>query len=156
MTLSELSDLAQILGSLGVILSLIFVALELRKNTAQSRLANYGDMVDRFISVYGMTTDLELARLIAKGRKSYVNLADDEKISFGHYLENVCIALETLLHYDRSVVHRIGESSSLFNKHLRYHLGFTGSREWFDAFERERGFPAPFMKAIHAALDEDP
>jgi len=156
MTLSELSDLAQVLGSLGVIISLIFVALELRKNTAQSRLANYGDMVDRFISVYGMTTDLELARLVANGRKSYANLSDEEKISFGHYLENVCIALETLLQYDRSVVHRIGESSSLFNKHLRYHLGFPGSREWFDAFEQERGFPAPFMKAIHAALDEGP
>ena len=156
MTLSDLSDLAQILGSLGVIFSLIFVALELRKNTAQSRLANYGDMVNRFMSVFSMTNDPELAKLVARGRKSYVDLADDEKISYGYYLENICIAFEGLLHYDRAVVHKAGESRGMFNRHIRYQLGFPGAREWFDWFERERGFPSTLMKAIHEALDEEP
>ena len=156
MTLSDLSDLSQILGSLGVIFSLIFVALELRKNTAQSRLANYGDMVNRFMSVFSMTNDPELAKLVARGRKSYMDLADDEKISYGYYLENICIAFEGLLHYDRAVVHKAGESRGMFNRHIRYQLGFPGAREWFDWFERERGFPPALMIAIHAALDEKP
>ena len=152
MTLSELADLAQILGSLGVIVSLAFVALELRKTTDQSKLANYGDVVDRFMSVYSASHDLDLAKLVAKGRKSYASLSDEERISFGHYLENMCIALESLLQYDKAVVHKVGESSSLFGKHIRYHLGFPGAREWFEAFEQERGFPVPFTKAIHEAL----
>ena len=156
MTLSAFANLAEIIGSLGVILSLIFVALELRKNTAQSRLANYGDMVNRFMSVFSMTNDPELAKLVVKGRNSYVNLADDEKISFGYYLENVCIAFEGLLHYDRAVVHRAGDSRGMFDRHIRYQLGFPGAREWFDWFERERGFPPTLMKAIHEALDQEP
>ena len=153
MPLSALADLAQIIGTLGVIGSLLLVAVELRKNTSQSKLANYGDMVDRFMTVYSHTNDIELARLIAKGRKSYRNLSEDEKISFGHYVEQVCIALESLLQYDAAVVHRVGESSGLFAKHLRFHLGFPGAREWFDEFEVQRGFPAPFMKAVHGVLD---
>lgn len=155
MPLEQLAFIADILGSVGVIVSLIFVAYELNKSTAQSRLANYGDMVDRFMFAYSQSNDPELAKLIAKGRKSYANLTEDEKISFGHYLENICIALESLLQYDKAVVHRVGESSSMFKKHIRYHLGFPGAREWFDEFEQVRGFPVPFMQAIHEALDKN-
>jgi hypothetical protein len=155
-TLEQYSFIAQIIGSLGVIVSLVFVGLEVRKSTAQSKLSNYSDMIDRFMSVYGMTNDPELARLIIKGRESYNNLSADEKLTFGHYLENMCIALESLLQYDRSVVHNIGESSGMFGKHIRYHLGSPGAQEWFAEFEQERGFPAPYMETIHRVLKEIP
>lgn len=55
MTLSVLAEFSQIVASLGVIVSLAFVALELRKNMAQSRLANYSDLVNRYIAVYAVT-----------------------------------------------------------------------------------------------------
>ena len=155
MTLEQLSFVAEIIGSLGVIISLLFVGAELRKSTVQSKLSNYGDMVNRFMSVYAATNDLELSRLITKGRKSYTNLTEEEKLSFGHYLENLCIALESLLQYDKAVVHRPGETQGLFDKHLAYHMSFPGAREWFRAFEQERGFPPPFMQEIHRVLHQE-
>ena len=154
MNLDGLASLAEIVSSLGVIASLIFVAWEIRKNTAQTRLANYGSLVDRYNAVYAQTDDIELAGLIARGRKSYRDLSDAERISFGHYLEQVCIANESMLIFAQAHVHDRESNLALFRKHIRFHLGFPGAREWFDEFERQRGFPEPFMREIHKAIDD--
>ena len=156
MTLSALAELSQIVASLGVIVTLVFVAVELRKNTAQGKLSNYSDMINRYNAVYAITNDIGMSELIVRGRQSYAALNDAEKLSFGHYLEQICIANESSLIYDDSVVHEKGLSSSLWAKHIRFHLGFPGAREWFDEFERQRGFPHTYMSAIHSVLDEDP
>ena len=105
------------------------------------------------MSVYRQTDDIELANLIAKGRESYRNLTDGEKISFGHYLEQMCMANESILVFAEYLVHGQDANLALFRKHIRYHLGFRGSREWYDEFERVRGFPPKFAEAIHEAID---
>ena len=153
MTLSALADLSQIVASLGVIVSLVVVAFELRKNTAQSKLSNYSEMINRYNTVYAVTNDIGMAELIVRGRQSYASLSEAEKLSFGGYLEQVCIANESSLVYDDSVVHQKGLSSSLWAKHMRFHLGFPGAREWFDEFEQQRGFPPTYMRAIHSVID---
>jgi len=155
MALSVLSEVSQIIASLGVVVSLVFVALELRKNTAQSKLSNYSDLVNRYNAVYAITNDLAMAELIVRGRQSYATLSDAEKLSFGHYMEQICIANESSLIYDDSLVHQKGLSKTLWAKHIRFHLGFPGAREWFDEFERQRGFPPTYMNAIHSVLDEE-
>ncbi len=153
MTLTELADLADVLAALGVIASLIFVAFEIRKNTTQSRLANWGSLVDRYNEVYSQTDDIQVANLVAKGRKDYHALSEGERISFGHYLEQMCLANEGLLTLAEVQVHGKEENFALFRKHIRFHLGFKGAREWFDEFEQQRGFPPQFRKAIHDAID---
>ena len=153
MTLEQYSYVAEIIGSGAVIASLIFVALEVRKNTRESALANWSSLVDRFNAVYRQTDDLELANLVAKGRQSYFDLSDGEKIAFGHYLEQMCIANESMLVLARNQVHDKEASLGLFRKHIRFHLGFKGSREWYDEFDRLRGFPRDFRAAIEEALD---
>jgi len=84
----------------------------------------------------------EYANLVAKGRKSYRDLSEGERISFGHYLEQVCIANESMLIFAQAHVHERESNLTLFRKHMRFHLGFKGAREWFDEFESQRGFPA--------------
>ncbi|MGD2130427.1 MAG: hypothetical protein PVJ17_14085 [Lysobacterales bacterium] len=155
MTITELADLAEIVSGFGVIASLIFVALEIRKGTAQSKLANWASLVDRYNAVYSQTDDIALANLVAKGRKSYRDLTEGEKISFGHYLEQLCIANEALLVYAQTMVHGKEDALAVFRKQISFHLGFKGSREWLEDFESERSFPAPLMRAIHQAIDEE-
>jgi hypothetical protein len=154
MTLAALADLSQVIASLGVVVTLIFVGMELRKSTAQSRLSNYSEMINRYNAVYAITNDIAMSELIVRGRQSYAALSEAEKLTFGHYLEQVCIANESSLVYDDSIVHQKGLSSSLWARHIRFHLGFPGSREWFDEFEEQRGFPSTYMSAIHSVLDD--
>ncbi|MFC1720347.1 hypothetical protein ACFL00_04320 [Pseudomonadota bacterium] len=154
MTITELANIAEIASGIGVIASLIFVALEIRKGTVQSKLTNWGSLVDRYNAVYSQTNDIALANLVARGRKSYADLSEGEKIAFGHYLEQLCIANEGLLVYAQTMVHGREDALEVFNRQIGFHLGFKGSREWFEDFERQRSFPAPLMQAIHCAIDQ--
>ncbi len=79
MTLAQITVLAELLAAVGVIASLMFVAFEIRKNKAQMRPANWGNVADRFNAVYAQTDDIELAKLVVKGRQSYHDLSEAEK-----------------------------------------------------------------------------
>ena len=153
MTLEQYAYLGEIIAALAVMASLIVVAMEVRKNTVQSKIANWGSAVDRFNAVYSQTSDIQLADLVAKGRQSYHTLTDGEKISFGHYLEQILIAQESLLVLARDSVHEKETTLELFRKHTCFHLGYPGAREWFDEFEDKRGFPPLLSRAVHEAID---
>ena len=153
MNLEQYAYLAEIIASVAVVISLIFVALEVRKNTRQSEIANWSALVDRYNAVYRQTDDIELANLVARGRESYNDLSAGEKISFGHYLEQMCIANEASLVLAKDVLHQHQENLALFRKHIRFHLGFKGSREWYEEFDRVRGFPPRFAAAIREAIE---
>jgi len=152
MILSDFASIAEIVAAIGVVVSLLVVAWEIHKNTSQSKQRNWGWMVDHFGAIYSQTNDIEVANLVAKGRISFHDLADGEKISFGHYLEQMCIANEALLIYAGDEVHGKETMTALFEKHIRFHLGFPGSREWWEQFQVERGFPKPITDAINRAI----
>ena len=154
MSLEQYAHIAEIVASIAVVASLVFVSLEIRKNTRQSEIANWNALVNRFNAVYLQTNDMQLANLVAKGRESYSALSDGEKISFGHYLEQLCIANEGSLVMAEDVVHSRDENLELFRKHIGYHLGFKGSREWYEEFSRVRGFRPKLASAINDALEK--
>ena len=86
MNLLELGALAQIVGAIAIIISLIFVLIELRKNLQQHLLSN---TLARSIEVEKMhyqQMEESIASLIVKGRKSYNNLDENEKIRLESYL----------------------------------------------------------------------
>lgn len=152
MSLAEITAMADLLAAAGVIASLIFVAFEIRKNTAQTRQANWGNAADRFNAVYAQTDDMELANLIIKGRQSYHDLTEAEKLSFGHYLEQLCIAIEALLVHGESLAHGRVAMIALAEKHLAFHLGFPGARQWYEEFDRQRGYPSAMREFIRDAI----
>jgi hypothetical protein len=129
MTLAQITVLAELLAAVGVIASLMFVAFEIRKNTAQMRQANWGNAADRFNAVCAQTDDIELAKLVVKGRQSYHDLSEAEKVSFGHYLEQLCIAIEALLVHGESLAHGREVMMALAKRHLAFHLGFPGAKQ---------------------------
>ena len=144
MDLNTLANIAEILSGAGVIASLIFVGYELRQNTLQKRLDNWSRQVDRFSDIYGRASDPVLGDLIARGRDNYHGLTEGEKIPFGHHLEQLCIALEAMLHASDENIIGEGDIIQLFEKHIMYHIGCPGGRAWYSEFQQQRGFP-PFI-----------
>ncbi len=155
MNLAQITILAELLAAAGVVASLIFVAFEIRRNTAQARLGNWQSVTERATALWSRTSDIELANLIAKGRKSYHDLTEGEKISFGHYLEELCIAYESLPMLAKSQLHGSEDILALFKRHMQFHLGFPGAREWLQEFEDQRGFPPMLRRLIHEAIDQN-
>jgi hypothetical protein len=151
--LEDLTAFADLLAAAGVIASLIFVAFEIRRNTEQTKQANWANVADRFSAVYAQTDDIELAKIVVRGRQSYEGLSEAERLAFGHYLEQLCIALESLLVHGDSLAHGRDAMLALAKKHLAFHLSFPGAREWYEEFDTQRGFPPRMREFVREAIE---
>ena len=83
MTLQDWSNLAQVIGALAVVISLVYVGFQIKRNTSAVRSAtaqaihnNYGDWY------MNLMRDAELNRIALKGLKDYSSLDEIEKAQF--------------------------------------------------------------------------
>lgn len=153
MHLSNLADLADLLAALGVIISLVFVVLELRRNTHAIKQSNWDNWVDREQRIGSDIADPHLSDVIARGRQSYFALSPADRLAFGRYhvvlttqIEAIILKSEEQENYDPAL------SETAF----RYYFGFPGTREWFAEYRRILWFPAYLIVAIDKAIAEGP
>ena len=135
--LLELGALAQIIGAIAIIISLFFVLIELRKNLQQHLLSN---TLARSIEVEKMhyrQMDESMADLIVKGRKSYNNLNENEKIRLESYL------LQKLAIYSRGYAIAAASAYGQPTQHLKDRiktnaqefLSYQGIKECYKDFQ---------------------
>ncbi len=116
MNLLELGALAQIAGAIAIIISLILVLIELRKTLQQHLLSN---TLARSIEVEKMhyqQMDESMANLIVKGRKSYVDLDENEKIRLESYV------LQKLAIYSRGYAIAAASAYGQPTQHLKHRI----------------------------------
>jgi hypothetical protein len=87
LSLSEMAALAEVIGTVGVIISLIFVVVGINKNTVQASAATTQAF---FASVREVdlvvTADPSWSEIIVKGRKQDANLSAVEQFRYDGYL----------------------------------------------------------------------
>jgi hypothetical protein len=156
MLISVLADFAEVIAAIGVIASLIFVGVEVKRNTNQSKLQNWASLMDRFIAVYSETGNLDFAAVIAKGRLDYDALTDAEKIAYGNHLYEICVALEAFVNFSRNddEVHGRIEMESQFEKNIQYHIACPGGLAWYREYQATRPFPPQLSERIESALEK--
>ena len=86
MDLLEIGAIAQLLGAVAILLSLIFVIIELRKNLKQNNIANTLVRAIERDELNYMQMDESMAKLIAKARSSYKDLKSHEKVQFDDFV----------------------------------------------------------------------
>ena len=79
MDLLEIGAIAQVLGAVAILLSLIFVIVELRKNLKQNNIANTFQRAIEWEKILYKQMDGDMARVVVKARESYERLEDFEK-----------------------------------------------------------------------------
>ena len=83
MTLQDVASIGELLGAVGVIISLIYLAAQVRQNTAALRASSITGVTDKTADGMGMVaTDAELAKLLAKGVEASSPLEAHERIRF--------------------------------------------------------------------------
>lgn len=138
MNLLELGALAQIAGAIAIIISLILVLIELRKTLQQHLLSN---TLARSIEVEKMhyqQMDESMANLIVKGRKSYVDLNENEKIRLESYV------LQKLAIYSRGYAIAAASAYGQPTQHLKHRiktnaedfLSYRGIQECYKDLEK--------------------
>ena len=138
MNLLELGALAQIAGAIAIIISLILLLIELRKTLQQHLLSN---TLARSIEVEKMhyqQMDESMANLIVKGRKSYVDLNENEKIRLESYV------LQKLAIYSRGYAIAAASAYGQPTQHLKHRiktnaedfLSYRGIQECYKDLEK--------------------
>ena len=94
MDLLEIGAIAQVLWAVAILLSLIFVIIELRKNLKQNNIANTLQRAIEWEKILYKQMEGDMAKVIVKARESYECLEEFEKVQFEAFVQQ-----RMLLHY---------------------------------------------------------
>jgi hypothetical protein len=97
MTLNELGNIGEFISSIGVIVSLVYLAVQIRKNTDTERTSTYQSVVSDFGSLNRtMSSNADLSYLFVKAMENFGDLDSNEKARVSqlffatfHYFENM-------------------------------------------------------------------
>ena len=80
MTLQDLGDIGERVGAIGVVVSLVYLAIQIRQNTRSVRSASFQEAIRDVIAITdALGTDEELSRIYWKGLADFESLEQDER-----------------------------------------------------------------------------
>ena len=83
MSLGDLANLGQIIGAIAVVISLFYVAYQIRQNTNAVRSATAQSVHEHFAKWYHLlAADGDLSQIAANGLRDYALLSEQEKARF--------------------------------------------------------------------------
>ena len=82
-----LAEIATIVGAVSILLTLVFVVIELKNNAAQARAANIASRDQQISQFMRYWFEEENFALVQKGREDYEALDDTEKQKFEYYID---------------------------------------------------------------------
>ena len=148
MSLSDLASVANLIAAVGVVISLVFVAVQIKASTLEMKTAHWESLLDRISNLTSRTLDRDVAESVQKGIKSFNDLNDTEKVIFASWAhEFVLIA---------SQQRRMGALGLLrpalvdvANARLAWLFKARGVREWWKDQNR-----IPLASDLVAMIDE--
>ena len=103
MSLSELGSLGEFIGALAVVVSLAYLALQIRHNTRAVRSSMHQDMLGSTLRIAESLSDnADLARIVLKADRDYDNLTAEERVRFEAYAERVFGNFESVFYSYRN------------------------------------------------------
>ena len=83
MTLDDLGNLGDLVGGIGVIATLIYLALQIRQNTTALRTSFYGQAAEPVWNLGALLTENKaMARIFRVGAQDPAQLDEDEETQF--------------------------------------------------------------------------
>jgi len=102
--LDALGNLGDLLGGIGVILTLAYLAVQVRQNTRAVRTSSRQGVVDGFRTINRLMLDPSVSRTFSKGRASFPDLPFDERSGF-----NVLMNEHALFFQSAYALHESGQ-----------------------------------------------
>ncbi|MDA8681602.1 hypothetical protein N9M08_03590 [Porticoccaceae bacterium] len=98
--IQTLINWAEIIGGLAVVISLIFVAIQIRSSVIQSRADSYTKVSELWLNFTSViASNEETWRIFHKGTNDYETFTPEEKARFGFLISMYFGIIETLLNY---------------------------------------------------------
>jgi len=140
MNVSELANYAEVIGGVAVLISLIYVAIQIRQNTAVVRTSNYADLsfkVSEFNQL--IAENGELADIYIRGIDSYADLSAIEQTRFNMTISRLMQAIQAMFHLrqrgyiDSRLAQTNFDSVALFLAAPGLQEWWQDNRQWWEA-----------------------
>ena len=83
MNLNDLANIGQVIGAVAVVVSLFYVAHQIRQNTNAVRSATAQAVHEHFANWYQLVAaESELSKIVATGLRDYGSLSEEERVRF--------------------------------------------------------------------------
>lgn len=103
MTLSDLGNLGEFIGAIAVVVSLIYLALQIRHNTRAVRSRVHHDMIESTLRIAESLSDnADVGRIVLNADGGYDELTKGERIRFEAYAERVFSNFESIFYSYRN------------------------------------------------------
>lgn len=154
MSLSQLAPIADVLAAIAVILSLIFLAYELRQNRKQSELANWRDLLESLSTFKGLSNDIEFSEFLERAEQDYHALTTAEKRAFGMYLEQGIHIIGNFAKHNDTILNKLVGMEGALRSLLRNLLNNKGARAWWVETKPKGRFMPQTYVMVNTALDQ--
>jgi hypothetical protein len=148
MSLQDLGNIGEFIAAIAVVLSLIYLAVQIRQNTRSVRTASYQSVTDS-MSHYleSISRDREAASMFRRGLEDIGKLDDEDALRFVTTLMNVFNNFENLFYQRRkTMIER--EFSERWTRVMRWYLRQSGVVSWWERNKRM------FSDTFQAHVDE--
>jgi len=133
MTLQDLGNLGEFLGSIGVIGSLVYLAIQIRQNTGSVRSAAYQAAVASSVDAASRFASSEtLSEAFDKGVRDYETLKGPERYRFGAYAYGLFRSYENIF-YQHAQGAIEADLWLGFHNMLQRDIRVTGFAGWWDS-----------------------
>lgn len=148
MDLQDLANIGEFVGGLVVVVSLGYLAIQVRQNTNSLRTESYARALDRVSSLQAqMSRDAGYAAVFSRGAADPAQLAATERLQFTWALYEIFGAFEFMFHQARSGS-MPEEVWARWAETTRWWLSFPGIRAWWAAK------PTPFTASFSAFVED--
>ena len=154
MTLEGLRDLTQVIGVVAIVLSIVYLAIQIRQNTRAVRTSTHHGAAESHSQYLGaVAQDENLARILRSAQSSISNLTEDEHFRLDMLLFQVFNHFENDFYLRREGV-LPAPLAERFTKILASWLTQPGVREWWS--QRKALMSRDFVAWVDAeVLDVD-
>ena len=131
----QITVITDIVAAAAIVLSLCFVAWELRQTRVQSELANWRDILASLTTFKAITNDLDYAEFLVRAHADYHALSEAEKLSFGKYCEQGVHIIGNFLRHNESLPRKLAGLDQAIAVHFAELLTTPGGAAWWKEAE---------------------
>lgn len=147
MDLNALANLGEFVGGIFVVVSLVYLALQVRQNTQSLRAENYARALERISAIQSqLSRESDLSSLVTRGMVDAAALTPAERIRLTWALYESFGAFEFMFHQARAEA-LPGDVWERWMGTICWWLSWPGVRSWWQAR------PAPFSTSFSAFVD---
>lgn len=152
--LDSLANLGEIIGAIAVVVSLIYLAVQVRQNTQAQQTENFSRALDRVAAMQAaLSQDSETSVIFSKGVADVSKLTPKERMQFTWAMYELFGAFEFmfLASKTKSIPEEVWQRWSAA---VAFWLSFSGVQAWWNV--RPIPFTASFTSYIESLLKNNP